>query len=149
MNVRSRDGTERFVILASDGLWDTMTSDEAVQIVQAALQDQASRRAATTATTSAAPGLISSLEGPSSNAHDEAARRLVRVALEREAASAQLSLRQLLELPAGSSSSNSRRNFHDDITVVIVPLEPLTSSESAADSSTGGLLGWLFGGSRT
>jgi len=122
LHVRPRQPGDRFVLLASDGLWDAMSSDEAVAFVDGALRPK---------------------QGDATPRED-VARSLVQEALRREAAAARISLPRLLSEPAG----RGRRGLHDDITVVVVYLD----GQGGASSSSGGagVWGWvssLFGAS--
>lgn len=83
-NIRSGD---KFLILASDGLWDEMTEQEAAEFVADA-----------------------------SNAQ-EAAEILLDKALNHAAELSQMTRLSLNMLPLGR-----RRSYHDDITIVVVPL---------------------------
>lgn len=81
------------MILGSDGLWDYLSDEEAVQIVHSYMQrDQSS-------------------EG--------AAAKLVERALEIAAGESFLTLEQLLSLPPG----RQRRGRHDDTTAVVLYLK--------------------------
>jgi pyruvate dehydrogenase phosphatase len=80
----------RFVILATDGLWDYLSHTEAVSIVSHAIAAGWSQEAA--------------------------AKRLVERALELAANESDMTMAQLLQLPAG----RQRRGRHDDTTAVVM-----------------------------
>jgi pyruvate dehydrogenase phosphatase len=90
--VFARHPADRFVILASDGLWDQLSKDEATRIVAEALQ--------------------------ANNDADAAAKHLVEATLARAAERHDKSLEALKQVPAGKD----RRRLHDDITVLVVLL---------------------------
>jgi len=92
ITVTERKGNEKFLIAATDGLWDQFTSQEAVAIVESAL----------TAGLSA----------------EEAASQLVEAALRNAARVRKISISDLKALPQGSP----RRSVHDDISVCVVVL---------------------------
>lgn len=92
LTVTKRGKEDKFVIAATDGLWDQFTSREAVGIVEAAL----------------VAGLTP----------DQAAEELVEAALMRAATNHKMGLHEMKSLPPGSS----RRNLHDDISVCIIVL---------------------------
>ncbi|CAM9711906.1 unnamed protein product, partial [Choristocarpus tenellus] len=80
---------DEFVILASDGLWDYVSSQEAVEIVQeAAYQDQNPK---------------------------DAGDRLIKRVLEKAAERYSLTVPGLMDVPEGSV----RRSMHDDVTCVV------------------------------
>jgi pyruvate dehydrogenase phosphatase len=85
-------GKDKFLIVATDGLWDQFTSHEAAGIVEAAL----------------IAGLTS----------EQAAQELVEAALMRAATNHKMSIAELKLVPPGSS----RRSLHDDISVCIIQL---------------------------
>ena len=87
-----RVGEDKFLIAATDGLWDQFSSHEAVHIVVERLK--------------------------AGRTVDEAALDLVDAALVRAAEENKISLEEMRRLPPGSS----RRNLHDDISVCIVLL---------------------------
>lgn len=117
LTVRARSHGDRFVVLASDGLWDAMTSEEVVAFVDG-------------------------LQRPDSSGQvverKLVASRLVREALTREAATGGMPLRRLLEIPAG----RGRRNLHDDITAVVVFLDGDGGAGSGEQAGAGGT-SWL------
>jgi pyruvate dehydrogenase phosphatase len=79
---------DKFLILASDGLWDEMTEQEAAETIAEASSAQ------------------------------EAAEKLLDKALNHAAESNNMTRNALNLLPLGK-----RRSYHDDITVVVVPLQ--------------------------
>ena len=87
IQVRDIKTGDKFLILASDGLWDEMTEQEAAEIAVKANDPQ------------------------------EAAQLLLEAALEHAAMDRGIPVSALLNIPLGK-----RRSFHDDITVVVVPL---------------------------
>ena len=84
-----------FLIVATDGLWDQFTSEEAVEIVSAHLKAGFSP--------------------------EQAAAELVEAALMHAANQHQIPIQEMKLLPPGSA----RRNLHDDISVCIVDLQNL------------------------
>lgn len=80
----------RFLILGTDGLWDDLSEDEAVQIVFRGMQDK---------------------RNP-----DEIAKLLVQKALSNAAKESGMTLDELLQLPVG----RARRSRHDDTTAVVL-----------------------------
>jgi pyruvate dehydrogenase phosphatase len=90
ITVTGRTGREKFLIVATDGLWDEFTSQEAVSIVETAL----------------AAGLRP----------EEAAIELVEAALSVAAKHRGITIEELKKLPQGSS----RRSVHDDISVCVI-----------------------------
>ena len=90
ITVTSRTGKEKFMIAATDGLWDEFTSQEAASIVDTALS----------------AGLTP----------EEAAIELVEAALNVAAKHRGISIAELKKLPQGSS----RRSVHDDISVCVI-----------------------------
>ncbi|KAJ1391312.1 hypothetical protein SESBI_36703 [Sesbania bispinosa] len=79
---------DQFLIFASDGLWEHLSNQEAVNIV-------------------------------SNNPPNGTARRLVKAALREAAKKSEIRLAELQKIEQGT-----RRNFHDDITVIVVFLNP-------------------------
>lgn len=115
---------DRFVVLASDGLWDVVSNQDAVDFVA---KDQGE------------PSTV--------------AQRLAAFALAREAERSLVPVERLQQLSPGA-----RRNYHDDITVLVVFLhghkaEQLANAANAADAANaaksaskeqgGGLFCWL------
>ncbi|KAA0157206.1 hypothetical protein FNF27_01813 [Cafeteria roenbergensis] len=124
LHARPRTAGDRFIVMGSDGLWDAMSSEEAVDFVD---------------------GLLRPKQGPATP-RDEVADKLVQEALRREAATARMSMQRLLSLPAG----RMRRGLHDDITVSILFLDKAGgASTGGPGGASGGIFGWLasfFGG---
>jgi pyruvate dehydrogenase phosphatase len=87
IKIRKINSQDKFLILASDGLWDEMTEQEAAEIAFNANDPQ------------------------------EAAKLLLDAALNHAAKESNMTLESLLSQPFGR-----KRNIHDDITIVIVPL---------------------------
>jgi pyruvate dehydrogenase phosphatase len=90
--VFARHPADQFVILASDGMWDQLSKDEATRIAADSLK--------------------------ATHDAEAVARRLVDAALARAAENSAKSLEALKQIPAGKE----RRQLHDDMTVVVVLL---------------------------
>ncbi len=123
LNPASPLDSSAFLILACDGVWDVMTSDEAVSFVaeQVAAAGGPARASA------------ASLEA--------IARRLRDHALVRAAEQEGMSLEQLRQLRQGKSGANSRRNYHDDLTALVLFVgSGYAAKPAAAAAGTGG--GW-------
>ncbi|KAL6011795.1 hypothetical protein ACLOJK_002261 [Asimina triloba] len=84
---------DQFVIFASDGLWEHLTNQEAVDIVQNHPRSSAMKRSGS-------------------------ARRLVKAALQEAAKKREMRYSDLKKIDRGV-----RRHFHDDITVIVVFLD--------------------------
>eukprot|EP00916_Digyalum_oweni_P017356 GHVL01028430.1.p2 GENE.GHVL01028430.1~~GHVL01028430.1.p2 ORF type:complete len:163 (-),score=35.22 GHVL01028430.1:148-636(-) len=97
ITVRERTIHDEFVILASDGLWDELTDDEAVKIVK---------------------NRFKLLKTVDKEAAQNAAQALVLEALDHAAKKHVMTINEMAAIPAG----NRRRNLHDDITVIVIPL---------------------------
>ena len=87
VQVRSLKEGDRWLILASDGLWDEMTEQEAAEAIADA------------------------------NSAQEAAEMLLDKALNHAAEMSKMTRAELTLLPLGR-----RRSYHDDITIIVVPL---------------------------
>ncbi len=96
------DSHDQFLLMASDGLWDYLSNDEAVEVASGILQR----------------GLGA----------DAACKALVDRVLTKAAKQHQLSLSALQLLPPGSQ----RRKRHDDITVLCIELTPHRASATRA-----------------
>ncbi|GAQ84673.1 Protein phosphatase 2C family protein [Klebsormidium nitens] len=92
---------DKFLILASGGLWEYVTNQEAVDIVHAIPKK-------------------------------EIARHLVKIALERAAAKHEIPYSELVQMSPGR-----RREFHDDITVIVFFFAPAKTAEEPADKVSG------------
>lgn len=103
VSVRRASPEDAFVVVASDGLWDHVSSHEAVALVGAAL---------------ARGGAWGGVRG-AARAKEGAAQALVDEALRRAGAEYGLSLAALKSLAPG----RARRERHDDITVVVIFLK--------------------------
>ncbi|XP_022742286.1 probable protein phosphatase 2C 38 [Durio zibethinus] len=91
---------DQFLIFASDGLWEHLSSQEAVKIVQ-------------------------------SSPRNGIARRLIKAALKEAAKKREMRYSDLKKIDEGV-----RRHFHDDITVIVVFLDPhLINGSSSYNSS--------------
>uniref|UniRef100_A0AAV1V0A0 PPM-type phosphatase domain-containing protein n=1 Tax=Peronospora matthiolae TaxID=2874970 RepID=A0AAV1V0A0_9STRA len=88
------DGSEKYVILASDGLWDVVTPEEAVQIVD-------------------------KFDSKHSLFFTDASAALIHAALEKIAHRDGLMMHELMSMPQGSV----RRRLHDDITCTVVRIK--------------------------
>ncbi|GAQ77789.1 probable ammonium transporter [Klebsormidium nitens] len=95
VTVRQLQPSDRFLILASDGLWNYLGSQDAVDIVQ-------------------------------KNVRGDVARLLVRTALQRAAQKHEITFEELMQLPRGM-----RRDYHDDMTVVVFFFKQPKPSDSA------------------
>jgi len=92
VTVQPLDQRSRFILIASDGLWENLNESELTAVMQEAL-------------------VTSDL------AVDMIPARLIKMALERAADRHNIGIVEMLNLPA-----SERRHFHDDITVVLVYL---------------------------
>ncbi|XP_028775115.1 probable protein phosphatase 2C 38 isoform X1 [Neltuma alba] len=98
---------DHFLIFASDGLWEHLSNQEAVNMVN-------------------------------NNPRNGIARRLVKAAMKEAAKKREMKLADLEKIEAGA-----RRHFHDDITVVVVFLNPkLTDNNSPWGSPLSIKAGW-------
>ncbi len=125
MTVRARRAGDAFVVVASDGLWDLLSSQDAVDVV-AAHADARGRGHDRVRAREHAPCEIRSPGGArhghaggdgyaGGSAGGSAAQALVDEAMRRAAAEWGLQVAALKGLPAG----RTRRQFHDDISVVV------------------------------
>ena len=90
ISIFKRNIDDKFLVLATDGLWDELNDEEVIVIVTKALKDGADP-----------PGI---------------ANILIEGALKKAALSSGIRLEEMKRLPQGSS----RRSLHDDISVVVV-----------------------------
>ena len=88
----SRTADDKFIVLATDGLWDELTDEEVVDLAEKAMKAGASA--------------------------EEVAALLVEQALKKAAQAAQIRVEDLKRIPQGGS----RRSIHDDISVLVVIL---------------------------
>ncbi|KAF4135275.1 Protein phosphatase 2C [Phytophthora infestans] len=95
------DGSEKYVILASDGLWDVMTPLEAVHIV-------------------------AKFDPEQSLFFSTASAALIHAVLEKIAHRDGLMMHELMSMPQGAV----RRRFHDDITCTVVYIEHQNGSNT-------------------
>ncbi|KAJ8427124.1 hypothetical protein Cgig2_030286 [Carnegiea gigantea] len=98
ISVHELQPQDQFVIFASDGLWEHLTNQEAVDIVQ-------------------------------NNPRNGSARRLVKTALQEAAKKREMRYSDLKKIDRGV-----RRHFHDDITVIVVFLDPNLVSRASTGS---------------
>lgn len=102
VSVHELEPHDRFLIFASDGLWEHLSNQEAVDIVQ--------------------------------NGHQNgSARRLVRAALQEAAKKREMRYSDLKKIDRGV-----RRHFHDDITVVVLFVDPGLLSRASGSLRGGG-----------
>ncbi|KAI4317595.1 hypothetical protein L6164_025456 [Bauhinia variegata] len=90
MNVHKISNLDQFVIVASDGLFDFFSNDEAVKLVESYIL---------------------------SNPSGDPAKFLIEKLVARAANRAGFSTEELMNIPAGR-----RRNYHDDVTVIVIIL---------------------------
>ncbi|CAH9079238.1 unnamed protein product [Cuscuta epithymum] len=95
ISIHQLEPDDQFVIFASDGLWEHLSNQEAVNIVQ-------------------------------NNPRNGIARRLVKAALQEAAKKREMRYSDLKKIERGV-----RRHFHDDITVIVVFLDPNLMSKSS------------------
>ncbi|KAK6942877.1 PPM-type phosphatase-like domain [Dillenia turbinata] len=105
VSVHKLQPEDQFVIFASDGLWDHLSNQEAVEIVQ-------------------------------NNPRNGIAKRLVRAALQEAAKKKEMRYSDLKKIERGV-----RRHFHDDITVIVVFLNQVTSNRGRSILSIRGSRG--------
>ncbi|CAN0386668.1 unnamed protein product [Pylaiella littoralis] len=103
---------DRFLVLATDGVWEQVSNEEAVRCVSGALGSASGRRQRSTAGRTAGGGI----GGTGSYSSDA----LVDLVLARSAQSHGMSVPALRALPRGSS----RRMLHDDVCVTVIHLTP-------------------------
>ncbi|KAE9621845.1 hypothetical protein Lal_00033027 [Lupinus albus] len=100
ISMHKLDPNDQFVIFASDGLWEQLSSQAAVNIV-------------------------------SNNPHNGIARRLVKAALREAAKKREIRFTDLQKIEEGV-----RRHFHDDITVIVVFINPKLIDNSSLGISS-------------
>lgn len=101
---------DRFLVLATDGVWEQVSNEEAVRCVSGALGSAGGRRQRSTANRTGAGG------GAGSYTSDA----LVDLVLARSAQSHGMSVPALRALPRGQS----RRQLHDDVCATVVHFTP-------------------------
>lgn len=101
---------DRFLVLATDGVWEQVSNEEAVRCVSIALGSVGGRRQRSTANRTGSGG------GAGSYTSDA----LVDLVLARSAQSHGMSVPALRALPRGSS----RRQLHDDVCATVVHFTP-------------------------
>ncbi|KAK9290566.1 hypothetical protein L1049_008736 [Liquidambar formosana] len=100
ISVHKLQPEDQFLIFASDGLWEHLSNQEAVDIVH-------------------------------NSPRSRVARKLVKAALQEAAKKREMRYSDLKKIDRGV-----RRHFHDDITVVVVFLDPLLINKSSARASS-------------
>ncbi|KAF1323137.1 Protein phosphatase, partial [Globisporangium splendens] len=131
VSVHQLDGNEKYLILASDGLWEVLTPDEAVQIVDkfGTISMAKLDLLLYLSIVNVLHHSAVSLTDPSQSLFfSSVSAALIHAALEKLAHRDGLMLHELLALPAGPE----RRRFHDDITCTVVYI-----SQDAADAEKG------------
>lgn len=103
---------DRFLVLATDGVWEQVSNEEAVRCVSAALGVAGGRRQRSTANRTGAGG--------GGGAGSSTSDALVDLVLARSAQSHGMSVPALRALPRGQS----RRQLHDDVCVTVVHFTP-------------------------
>ena len=101
---------EKFLILATDGVWDFLSAEEAVNIVAACHEERLKKKGRDDSET---------MGDRDRNLASEAAALLVQKTLERAADDAGLQINHMLELEPG----RDRRRVHDDTTAVVLWLD--------------------------
>jgi pyruvate dehydrogenase phosphatase len=109
------EGREQFIVMASDGLWDVLSNQEAVEVVAAA-----------------------AAKDP-----DAAANQLTMEALKREASAAGLSAMELMQLPPGKS--RRRLHDDITVVVIYLKGGSVVGTSSSSSSGSGWLSGWFGG----
>ncbi|KAI3738373.1 hypothetical protein L2E82_28402 [Cichorium intybus] len=103
ISIHQIESNDEFLIFASDGLWEQLSNEEAVEIVH-------------------------------TNPRNGIARRLVKAALHAAAKKREVRYLDLKKIERGV-----RRHFHDDITVVVVFLDPSLTNPNLSVSMKGGV----------
>uniref|UniRef100_A0A0G4F7M7 PPM-type phosphatase domain-containing protein n=1 Tax=Chromera velia CCMP2878 TaxID=1169474 RepID=A0A0G4F7M7_9ALVE len=118
ISIFPRQSSDSSLVIASDGLWDALDDVEVASLIEDVRAKGKEGRKRERGTKQKQPTMQS------------AARRLIDEALKRAAEDAGVSVSELRSLAPGR-----RRQFHDDISVVVVDLEspPSSSSSSASD----------------
>jgi len=139
---RRLEDQDRFLILATDGLWDHMTGEEAVAITSQVFDEQ--RKADVEAAESSTEDEQAVSYATVNSEMDReiraaccrsAAEALIRKALQRAAAHRGVGVQDLLAMPLGKN----RRGHHDDITVTVVSLSEWGTSRDASKGFFGSL----------
>ena len=115
--IQTQPLSEGFIIIACDGVWDEMSSEEAVQIVY---------------------DLI--VQDPDANLADlfieQVLRRAVQRIRETDPEEANMTLEALKERPQGKKLDSHRSNLHDDISVIILQFNGLDGSAAKTSTAT-------------
>lgn len=112
------DGSEKYLVLASDGLWEVLTPDEAIQIVHKFGTRVFSRHFRTQQTANARS--VCACPDPTQELFfSTVSAALIHAALEKIAHRDGMLLHELMALPQGAD----RRRLHDDITCTVVYID--------------------------
>lgn len=124
------DGSEKFLILGSDGLWEVLTPEEAVQIVDSFGAYECDGPGPTLVLTRVvlAAGGRPTADSAQSLFFSTVSAALIHAALEKIAHRDGLMLHEVLALPPGPA----RRRFHDDITCTVVYIQHATPGDSSS-----------------
>lgn len=109
--------SEGFIIIACDGVWDEMTSEEAVQVVYDLIVRDADANLADLFI-------------------EQVLQRAVQRLRETDPDEADVTLEELKRRPQGKASDSHRSNLHDDITVVILQFNGIEGHTRTSTSSS-------------